>query len=93
MGVSSSSRRAASWAASDEDPDLTMPLEREQPSFHEAKLGATRKHFTQAVSSGQYGFLRQSGGFMLWKRGAPQDKNAAGLKLIGPEPPPARRKK
>ena len=62
-------------------------------SINEAKLGATRKHFTQAVSSGQYGFLRQSGGFMLWKRGAPQDKNAAGLKLIGPEPPPARRKK
>jgi uncharacterized membrane protein len=62
-------------------------------SISEARVGATRKHFTQAVSSGQYGFLRQSGNFMLWKRGAPQDRNAAGLKLIGPEPPPARRKK
>jgi hypothetical protein len=57
----------------------------------EAKTGNTRKHFKQAVDSGQYGFVRQSGGFMLWQRGAPKDENAKGLSLIGPEPK-ARRK-
>lgn len=55
-------------------------------SIAEAKGGTTRKHFKQAVDSGDYGFVRQSGAFMLWQRGAPKDENAKGLALIGPEP-------
>lgn len=60
-------------------------------SIAEARTGNTRKHFKQAVDSGHYGFVRQSGGFMLWQRGAPKDDNEKGLALIGPEPK-ARRK-
>jgi uncharacterized membrane protein len=55
-------------------------------SIAEAKGGTTRKHFKQAVDSGEYGFVRQSGAFMLWQRGAPKDENSKGLALIGPEP-------
>jgi uncharacterized membrane protein len=63
-------------------------------SVAEARTGNTRKFFKQAVDSGNYGFVAQSGNFMLWQRGAPKDENAKGLALIGPEPKaPARRKK
>jgi uncharacterized membrane protein len=61
-------------------------------SIAEAKTGNTRKFFKEAVDSGKYGFVRQSGAFMLWKRGAPVDRNALGLALIGPEPKPRRKK-
>jgi uncharacterized membrane protein len=60
-------------------------------SIAEARGGTTRKFFKKAVASGKYGFVRQSGGFMLWQRGAPKDQNPKGLALIGPEPKARRR--
>jgi uncharacterized membrane protein len=60
-------------------------------SIAETRRGNSRKHFKQAVDSGEYGFVATQGDFMLWQRGAPKDDNAKGLALIGPEPK-ARRK-
>lgn len=54
----------------------------------EVRRGDSRKHFQSAVNSGNYGFVERRGEFMLWQRGAPKDKNAEGLRLIGPDPKP-----
>jgi uncharacterized membrane protein len=44
---------------------------------------STHEIVRQALATGLYGFVQRRGNFLLWKRGAPTDKNEPAMKLIG----------
>jgi uncharacterized membrane protein len=61
-----------------EDADyllMTIDEARSEPTSHQV--------IATAIATGHYGFVQRRGNFLLWKRGAPKDKNEQGTKLIG----------
>ena len=51
-------------------------------SVHEARSGRSQAHLRRGLKTGKYGLVKTVGEFQLWKRGAPQDKNAQGLRAL-----------
>jgi len=57
-------------------------------NIQEVRTNFCRAGALRAFRTGRYGFVAKQGGFTLWKRDAPKDRNAEGYKLLGLKNPP-----
>jgi uncharacterized membrane protein len=49
----------------------------------EARGGRSREEMEKALKTGQYGFVKAIGGFALWGKGRPHDRDAEGASVLG----------